>query len=268
MAYNNTLPVHQAMEVRSVWRYNLEEELALIRQFATWCPYITIDTEFPGVIYEAPTHPRHMSPEERYAFLKKNVDCLKLIQLGLTLSTTDGEDRSCIVWEFNFQFDPLQDAHSSSSIKLLKLQGHNLWMNYFHGVDPRRFAALMWSSGVLCNQSKTWIGFHMSYDIGYLMKVLTGTNLPDSMETFQKMVWCHFGFRVYDIKHLCKLGWLGGGLEQVAGALNVKRAAGHSHHAGSDSLLAWDTFRRLKATLFMGDITPWVAGILFGIHDN
>ncbi|KAJ4761678.1 CCR4-NOT transcription complex subunit 7 [Rhynchospora pubera] len=227
------------MEVRPVWRYNLEEELALIRQFATWCPYITIDTEFPGVIYEAPTHPRHMSPEERYAFLKKNVDCLKLIQLGLTLSTTDGEDRSCIVWEFNFQFDPLQDAHSSSSIKLLKLQGHNLWMNYFHGVDPRRFAALIWSSGLLCNQSKTWIGFHMSYDIG-----------------------------VYDIKHLCKLCWLGGGLEQVAGALNVERAAGHSHHAGSDSLLAWDTFRRLKATLFMGDITPRVAGILFGIHDN
>lgn len=258
-----------AVQVRSVWNYNLEEEFSLIRQIASCYPYVAIDTEFPGVVYKVPMHPRDLSPDERYYVVKYNVDRLKLIQLGLTLSTSDRGDGIVFVWEFNFRgFNPLEDMHAASSIQLLESQGLNLWMINYHGIDPRRFADLMWSSGLLCNLSKTWIGFHMAYDMAYLIKVLIGRRLPDSMGSFLKLVEWYFGFKVYDIKHLCKSCNLSGGLERVAATLNVRQATGLSHHAGSDSSLTWETFRRMKASFFRSGIEARHAGILFGIQDS
>ncbi|KAJ3696978.1 hypothetical protein LUZ61_000683 [Rhynchospora tenuis] len=255
--------------VRQVWKHNLEHEFAVIRDFARYCMYITIDTEYPGVVFEAPTHPRNLSAEQRCQLVLKNVSSLKLIQLGLTLSTSDSHDGISITWEFNFRgFNPLQDLNAPSSIELLKSQGLDFWANYHYGVDPQRFAVLLWSSGLVCNPSKTWIGFHMAYDIAYLMKLLTGRELPDSMEAFLKHVRCCFGSRVYDIKYLCKLCGIYGGLEKVGGILDVQRAAGHAHHAGSDSLLTWDTFRSMKANFFRSGIEATHAGIIFGIQES
>jgi CCR4-NOT transcription complex subunit 7/8 len=259
------------VQVRSVWNYNLEVEFEAIRQIVRYCPYVSIDTEFPGILYEYewPIHPHDLFPDERYYVIKSNVNHLKLIQLGLTLSTSDRDDGIVFIWEFNFRgFNPLQDKHAASSIQFLESQGHNLWMNYHHGVDPQRFADLMWSSGLLCNQSKTWIGFHMAYDIAYLIKILIGTRLPDALESFLELVQWYFGFMVFDIKHLCKSCNISGGLETVAGTMNVQRIAGLAHHAGSDSLLTWETFRRMKASFFHGSIEARHAGILFGLQDS
>jgi CCR4-NOT transcription complex subunit 7/8 len=173
MAQLSTASFHQAGPVRSVWAHNLEHEFTLIRQFTQSYPFAMIDTEFPGVVHEAPKHPRHMSPHERYALVKRNVDCLKLIQLGLILCTSDSGDGAFTTWEFNFRgFNPLQDPHASSSIQLLESQGMNLWMNYDHGIDPQQFRCLMLSSGLLFNPSRIWIGFHLAYDIAYLLDKL------------------------------------------------------------------------------------------------
>ncbi|KAJ4814448.1 CCR4-NOT transcription complex subunit 7 [Rhynchospora pubera] len=257
------------MAVRRVWNHNLEHEFALLRDFARYCPYITIDTEFPGVVFESPMHPRHLSPEQRCHLVMKNVNCLKLIQLGLTLSTSDSDGGIFITWEFNFRgFNPLQDLNAPSSVELLKSQGLDFWANYYYGVDPQRFSALLWSSGLVCNPTKTWIGFHLAYDIAYLMKVLSGREFPDSMEAFLKLVRQYFGSRVYDIKYLCKLRGICGGLEKVGSILDVKRAAGQAHHAGSDSLLTWHTFRSMKANFFRTGIEAKHAGIIFGIQES
>jgi CCR4-NOT transcription complex subunit 7/8 len=211
-----------------------------------------------------------MSPHERYALVKKSVDRFKLIQLGLTLCTSDSGDGAFTTWEFNFGgFNPLQDPHASSSIQLLESQGMNLWMNYHHGIDPQQFRCLMLSSGLLFNPSMIWIGFHLAYDIAYLLKVLTGTNLPDSMEGFLNLVCCHFGPTIFDIKYLCKEcdGLEGEGLETIA-LLGVQRLAGTSHRAGSDSLFTWRTFKTMRTIFFTGGIEVTKAGILFGIQDN
>lgn len=262
--------LQSTVEVRSVWNHNLEEEFAIIRQLSAYYPYVALDTEFPGVVYEAPMNPRYLSPDQRYALIKKNVDCLKLIQLGLTLSTSVRGNGIYVTWEFNFRgFNKLQDRHAPSSIQLLESQGLDLWKNYYHGIDPRRFADLLRSSGLLNNQlPKIWIGFHMAYDVAYLIKVLTGEELPDSMEEFLKLVRGCFGFNIYDIKHLCKTCNLYGGLERVAGSLNVHRKAGFSHHAGSDSLLTWHTFRRMIENFYRGGIEARQAGVMFGIQDS
>ncbi|KAF3338003.1 CCR4-associated factor 1 [Carex littledalei] len=57
-----------------------------------------------------------------------------------------------------------------------------------------------------------------------------------------------------DMDRLSHLGksckGLYGDLERIAGILNVQRAAGLSHRAGSEGLLTWDTFRRMKAISF------------------
>jgi CCR4-NOT transcription complex subunit 7/8 len=269
MAHFTTAKSKHAVQIRPVWGHNLEKEFQLIAEVAPWFPCATIDTEFPGVIYEAPTHPRHMTPHQRYALVKKNVDRLKLIQLGLTLSTSDGN--SFITWEFNFRgFDQLLDPHAPSSVKLLESQGMDLWKINQHGVDRWRFAYFMKSSGLLFNPTMTWIGFHMAYDMGYLVKVLTGADLPESMETFLGVVHRHFGLRIFDIKHLCKsCQGLEGGLEKVAGVLNVQRTAGtSSHNAGSDSLLTWNTFRSLRTAFLRGGIMSGPAGVLFGIQES
>jgi CCR4-NOT transcription complex subunit 7/8 len=144
----------------------MEYEFTLIRQFTRSYPFATIDTEFPGVVYKALAHPPHMSPHQHYTstLVKKNVDSLKLIQIGLTLCTSHSGVRfSPPGYLISEASNPLQDPHASSSIYLSESHGMNLWMNYYHGIDPQKFRLLI--------LSRKWIGFHLAYGIDYLVKV-------------------------------------------------------------------------------------------------
>ncbi|KAJ0088762.1 hypothetical protein Patl1_32674 [Pistacia atlantica] len=49
-----------------------------------------MDTEFPGIVVRSEKDFRHQDPTENYVSLKANVDLLKLIQIGLTLSDEEG----------------------------------------------------------------------------------------------------------------------------------------------------------------------------------
>jgi CCR4-NOT transcription complex subunit 7/8 len=142
-------------------------------------------------------------------------------------------------------------------------------MNYYDGIDPQKFRCLMLSSSLLFNPSRTCIVFHLAYDISYLVKVLTGTNLSDSMEGFLNLVWWHFGPRIFDIKYLCKdCEGLEGSLKTIAEILDVQRVAGASHHAGSVNLFTSLIFKTMRAIFFTDGIEVTKAGVLFGIQDG
>lgn len=257
----------RAVQVRHVFEHNLGHEFAVIMQVANSYRYVTIDTEFPGLLYQTTTHPRDLAPEQRYSLVKANVDNLKLIQLGLTFSNRDGDD--AITWEFNFRgFNPMTDSHAPTSVELLKSQGIDFCKNYTQGVDPDRFAFLFWSSGLPCNPNKIWITFHGAYDIAYLMKLISRQRLPDHMHMFFYFVTAYFGRDVFDVKHLIKsCNGLYGGLENVAKILKVERVIGRAHNAGSDSLLTWAVYNQMLKIFFKGGIEARHAQILCGMQE-
>ena len=67
--------------------------------------YIGMDTEFPGIVYSLTS----MADDFYYKSLKLNVESLKFIQLGITLSNSKGETpQPYHTWQFNFEFDSLK----------------------------------------------------------------------------------------------------------------------------------------------------------------
>ncbi|QHN86427.1 hypothetical protein S83_055375 [Arachis hypogaea] len=113
--------------------------------------------------------------------MKANMDVLKIIQLGLSLSDEHDNlpnlgtnNRTHYIWQFNFRdFNLMRDIHAKDSVALLCSHGINFACNAVAGVSSVPFAKLAAASGLLFNKALTWVTFHGAYDIGYLVKILT-----------------------------------------------------------------------------------------------
>ncbi|KAM3324265.1 hypothetical protein P3S67_005416 [Capsicum chacoense] len=169
--------------IRQVWADNLVSEFDLISSIIDQYPCVSMDTECPGVNVPFITQ----TPEAKYKWLKLNVDALKLIQVGITLSDKEGNlpDLGSLdqryLWEFNFSdFDVNRYRQAPESINLLRIQGINFERNGISGIKSVDFGKVMMSSGLVCNDSSVkWVTFQGAYDFGYLSKILTGRGLND-----------------------------------------------------------------------------------------
>ncbi|KAL6646989.1 hypothetical protein ACP70R_014426 [Stipagrostis hirtigluma subsp. patula] len=264
--------------VRQVWPHNFEEEAKLIESLLPRFRYAAVDTEFPGTVYR-PAAPAYMlTPEKLYALLKANVDELDLIQLGLTLF-----DAGCRlpdlgagaavrhVWEFNFrEFDVRRHRHAPESVAMLRAKGVDFGRTRREGVRAAAFGPRLrkWLRAGLGRAGV--VTFSGGYDLAYLVKVMFGPGykLPATAPEFEAVAKALLRRKLFDVKEMARHcpSDLRGGLESVAGKLDVARAVGEAHQAGSDSLLTCQTFIKMRERYFDDDKLTMVAGMLGGIN--
>lgn len=158
--------------------------------------------------------------------MRCNVDLLKIIQLGVTLFSIQGEippshlDISQLnyqpkslqryanniiicpcTWTFNFQFSLEDDMYNEESIQMLKKSGADFDKHASQGINPEEFGSLLITSGMTLTEDVNWISFHSGYDFAYLIKMLTSKPLPEDEDAYRKLVEVFFP-RLLDVKYL------------------------------------------------------------------
>ena len=230
-----------------VYKDNFIQEMKNLAILINEYNYIGMDTEFPGIVYSLST----LTDDFYYKSMKLNVDSLKLIQLGITLSNEKGEyPTPHRTWQFNFEFDYTKDKSSQSSMYLLMSSGIDFNKMKKEGINHKKFIEQMKISGLVLNPNIHWISFHGSYDFAYLLSNLLDNSLPDNEKEFTQVLGLFFPNH-YDIKILVKdNNNLKGSLNKLANYLNVQRE-GKIHQAGSDSLVTIYSFWKLIKSGFV-----------------
>jgi outer membrane protein OmpA-like peptidoglycan-associated protein len=115
-----------------------------------------MDTEFPGTVFSL----KNLSDDFYYKTLQKNVNELKLIQLGITLTNKDGEYPKNIpyhTWQFNFKFNVEKDKYSEESLNLLKRTGIDFDKLKKNGIEHKKFGKFLQKTGLVLNPNVKWI---------------------------------------------------------------------------------------------------------------
>lgn len=161
-----------------------------------------------------------------YQTLRCNVDLLKIIQLGVTLFSIDGElppaqpietllaqnSRNGFppnisvcpcTWQFNFQFDSENDMYNVESINVLRKAGVQMERLGTDGIDPQDFGSLLITSGLTMSDNVTWLSFHSGYDFAYLIKLMWNQALPTDEDAWRELLQIFFP-SLYDVKFLLR----------------------------------------------------------------
>jgi CCR4-NOT transcription complex subunit 7/8 len=247
--------------IREVFADNFIEEIKKLSGYLGKYNYVAMDTEFPGVVYHNTTNTR----EAYYRTIKTNVDKLKLIQLGITISNENGDyPPECATWQFNLKFDLNNDQYSNESIALLTNSGINFEMLESRGIRHEVFGEYIISSGLVLNEDINWISFHGIYDFAYFLRVVTNLPLPETENSFFEHLKIYFA-NLYDIRHLVRFNdAFRGSLAKLGQELNVARI-GTQHQAGSDSLITSEIFFKLKKEYISDESTRSDKNVLFGL---
>lgn len=244
----------------NVWEDNLETEFDKIMVLVEKYKHIAMDTEFPGVVFQ----------QENligYPLIKQNVDQLKLIQVGINLSDENGEMPTPIsTWQFNLKFDLNEDQHAKESIEILKEAGISFEELATKGINDIKFADLLLSSGLVLNEEISWITFHGAFDFAYLLKSISNSKLPKTLENFNTTMKVYFP-SVYDLKLIVNEvpELKNGSLKKLGIDLDVKRH-GIMHQAGSDAHLTSLCFFKMRSVYFKNGIPRKASNKVFGLN--
>ncbi|XP_047309392.1 probable CCR4-associated factor 1 homolog 6 [Impatiens glandulifera] len=237
--------------VINVWKENMDHEVEEITQIVREFNFVAFDTEFPGTIIKSPNSDILLP----YSVLRENVNRTKLIQLGFTLGDQDGnlpkdENQKKKVWQFNFSdFDLTtdDDEFDPDSIELLIKSGLDLELFKTRGIPLcGSIGEKLLASGVFNNKRNCLVSFQGSSDMGYLIKLFTQQDLPQTYQEFMILVARYFPYSI-DVKLLSNVFMQGNtkGLDIVSNRLRLKRKGGISHQGGSDSYLTYIVFLKL-----------------------
>ena len=224
-----------------------------------------MDTEFPGTVFQI----ENITEDFYYKQLKKNVDKLKLIQLGITLTNEKGEypkNYPYHTWQFNLEFDKDTELYKDESVDMLKKCGIDFDKLKKKGIKHNIFAQYFMVSNLVLNPDVHWVSFQGSYDFGYLLKLLINMDLPQTEDEFTDLLNTYF-INYYDIRVIVKDNdnLIKKGLNRLAEILEVRRE-GQEHQAGSDSMVTIDVFFKLKKRGLVGENKFKEAkNILYGI---
>ena len=251
--------------IMEVYEDNFIEQIKYIGDLLDEYNYIGMDTEFPGTVF----HVENMTEDFYYKSLKKNVDKLKLIQLGITLTNDKGEypnNSPYHTWQFNLEFDKDTELYKDESMDMLKKCGINFDKLKKKGIKHNIFAQYFMVSNLVLNPDVHWVSFHGSYDFGYLLKLLINSDLPQTEDEFVNKLNLYF-INFYDIRVMVKDNdnLFKKSLKRLAEMLEVRRE-GQEHQAGSDSMVTIDVFFKLKKKGLISDKKfDEAKNILYGI---
>lgn len=240
--------------VIDVWSNTFDKETleiqAIIKQGFT---IISIDTEYPGVIHKQKYNDR--TTVSTYNTMKSNVDKLKPIQLGISLSSPDGsKPQTPSIWQFNFKFDSKEDRSEPKSIQLLEKAKISFKCLLERGIEHETFCKWFMNSCLHANPELTWLSFHGAYDFAYLIKLATGKALPESLKGFNELrkSICP---SVYDVKMLIQTNetFKNYSLFRLAQIYKIP-LLGTLHQAGTDACLTLELFFRVKESLLVNKI--------------
>lgn len=160
---------------------------------------------------------------------------------------------------------PWEDMYAQDSIELLTTSGIQFKKHEEEGIETLYLAELLMTSGVVLCEGVKWLSFHSGYDFGYLIKILSNSNLPEEEVDFFEILRLFFPI-IYDVKYLMKsCKNLKGGLQEVAEQLELERI-GPQHQAGSDSLLTGMAFFKMREMFFEDHIDDAkYCGHLYGL---
>ena len=92
-------------EIRDVFAFNLGTESATIMELLDRYPFVSMDTEFPGIVVRV-SGPFKNQNDFHYQTIRLNVNELKVIQIGITLADEEGNmPEPCATWQFHFNFN-------------------------------------------------------------------------------------------------------------------------------------------------------------------
>ncbi len=247
--------------IREVYADNFLEEMKTLSKLISQYSHVAMDTEFPGVVYTSNLSTR----EAYYRTIKANVDKLKLIQVGVTISDEWGNHpNEGSTWQFNLKFDLNGDQYSNESIALLQNSGINFELLATRGIEHEIFGEYLITSGLVLNEEIHWVSFHGIYDFAYFLRIVTNLPLPETENAFFESLRLYFN-NYYDIRFLVRFNEnFRGSLAKLGTELNIPRV-GTQHQAGSDSLITSAIYFKLKKEYLSEDATRNDRNILFGI---